>query len=151
MQLYKGSLLCRERAAHFGMCRAAPGREGRERRREGRSPPPPNVCLSTLRPEGTTGHGTQPDRDTHYSCKGRGRDDERSITTYDMTTGEQLAQAHYEFRPRRSLVAVSPDASKVYVGVAGSDFEVFDGKTLARLPSVELEGEIVGRIYVIDG
>jgi hypothetical protein len=82
---------------------------------------------------------------------GRGRDDERSIATYDLTTGEKLAEAYHEFRPRRSLVAVAPDASKVYIGVAGSDFEVFDGKTLQRLPSVELEGEIVGRIYVVDG
>ena len=78
------------------------------------------------------------------------RGDERRLVTYDMQTGDQLAEAYYEFRPRRSLVAVAPDASKVYVGVAGSDFEVFDGATLARLPSVELEGEIVGRIYVVD-
>ena len=82
---------------------------------------------------------------------GRGRDKERSLTTYDLNTGKKLAEAFYEFRPRRSLVAVSPDASKVYVGVAGSDFEVFDGTTLKRMPSVELEGEIVGRIYVVDG
>lgn len=82
---------------------------------------------------------------------GRGRDKERSLATYDLNTGKKLAEAFYEFRPRRSLVAVSPDASKVYVGVAGSDFEVFDGTTLKRMPSVELEGEIVGRIYVVDG
>jgi len=81
---------------------------------------------------------------------GRGRDNERSIATYDLNTGKKLAEAYHEFRPRRSLVAVAPDASKVYIGVAGSDFEVFDGKTLQRLPSVELEGEIVGRIYVVD-
>lgn len=79
-----------------------------------------------------------------------GRGDERRMVTYDMQTGEKLAEAYHEFRPRRSLVAIAPDASKVYVGVAGSDFEVFDGKTLQRLPSVELEGEIVGRIYVVD-
>ena len=79
------------------------------------------------------------------------RGDQRRLVTYDMTTGEQLAEAYYEFRPRRSLVAIAPDASKVYVGVAGSDFEVFDGATLKRRPSVELEGEIVGRIYVVDG
>ncbi len=78
------------------------------------------------------------------------RGEQRRLVTYDMQTGERLAEAFYEFRPRRSLVAIAPDASKVYVGVAGSDFEVFDGATLARLPSVELEGEIVGRIYVVD-
>ena len=81
---------------------------------------------------------------------GRGRGDERRLATYDLNTGEQLAEAYHEFRPRRSLVAISPNADKVYVGVAGSDFEVFDGKTLERRPSVELEGEIVGRIYVVD-
>ena len=48
-------------------------------------------------------------------------------------------------------MAISPNADKVYVGVAGSDFEVLDGKTLLRLPSVELPGEIVGTIHVIDG
>ena len=82
---------------------------------------------------------------------GRGREDERQLVTYDLNTGKQLAEAFHEFRPRRSLVAISPNADKVYVGVAGSDFEVFDGKTLLRLPSVELPGEIVGTIHVIDG
>lgn len=82
---------------------------------------------------------------------GRGRDSDRSLTTYDLNTGKQLAQGFHEFRPRRSLVAISPDASKAYVGVAGSDFEVFDVKTLKRLPTVELPGEIVGTIHVVDG
>jgi len=85
------------------------------------------------------------------AAMGRGRDDERQIVTYDLNTGKQLAEAYYEFRPRRSLVAISPNADKIYVGVAGSDFEVFDAKTLARMPSVELAGEIVGTIHVIDG
>lgn len=80
-----------------------------------------------------------------------GRDGERRLVTYDLNTGQQLAEAYHEFRPRRSLVAIAPDASKLYVGVAGSDFEVFDGKTLARLKTVELEGEIVGTIHTIDG
>lgn len=78
------------------------------------------------------------------------RGEQRRLVTYDMQTGDKLAEAYYEFRPRRSLVAIAPDASKIYVGVAGSDFEVFDGKTLERLPAVELEGEIVGNIYVVD-
>ena len=78
------------------------------------------------------------------------RGEQRRLVTYDMQTGDKLAEAYYEFRPRRSLVAIAPDASKIYVGVAGSDFEVFDGKTLERRPTVELEGEIVGRIYVVD-
>ena len=82
---------------------------------------------------------------------GRGRTAERQLVTYDLNTGEQLAEAYYEFRPRRSLVAISPNADKAYVGVAGSDFEVFDIKTLKRLPTVELPGEIVGTIHVVDG
>jgi hypothetical protein len=82
---------------------------------------------------------------------GRGRGEQRQIATYDLTTGKKTAEAYYEFRPRRSLVAISPDAKKIYVGVAGSDFEIFDVTTLARLPSVELEGEIAGTIHVVDG
>jgi hypothetical protein len=82
---------------------------------------------------------------------GRGRNAERLMTTYDLNTGKKITEAYHEFRPRRSLVAISPNADKVYIGVAGSDFEIFDGKTLKRLPSVELDGEIVGTIYVVDG
>ncbi|MFT4516275.1 MAG: hypothetical protein ACI89X_004217 [Planctomycetota bacterium] len=82
---------------------------------------------------------------------GRGRTSERQMVTYDLNTGEKLNEAYYEFRPRRSLVAISPNGDKAYVGVAGSDFEVFDVKTLKRLPTVELAGEIVGTIHVVDG
>ncbi len=82
---------------------------------------------------------------------GRGGDDERTrMVMIDLTNGQKICEALEEFRPRRSLVAVSPEADKVYVGVAGSDFEVFDG-SLKRLKTVELEGEIVGRIHVVDG
>ena len=82
---------------------------------------------------------------------GRGRGTERLMVTYDLNTGNKLAEAYHEFRPRRSLVAISPNADKAYVGVAGSDFEIFDIKTLKRLPAVELAGEIVGTIHVVDG
>ena len=82
---------------------------------------------------------------------GRGRGKARQLATYDLDTGKLIKEAFYEFRPRRSLVAIAPDASKLYVGVAGNDFEVFDGRTLERLPSVELDGEISGRIHVVDG
>ncbi|MGK0261430.1 MAG: hypothetical protein ACI8UD_000063 [Planctomycetota bacterium] len=81
---------------------------------------------------------------------GRGRGAERQMVTYDLNTGEQLTEAYHEFRPRRSLVAISPNGDKAYVGVAGSDFEIFDIKTLKRLPTVELDGEIVGTIHVVD-
>jgi hypothetical protein len=82
---------------------------------------------------------------------GRGRSTERQMVTYDLNTGKKIAEAYHEFRPRRSLVAISPNADKAYIGVAGSDFEVFDIKTLKRLPTVEVPGEIVGTIHVVDG
>ena len=81
---------------------------------------------------------------------GRGDDTRSRLFLFDLTTGKKLVEATEEFRPRRSLVAISPDADKVYIGVAGSDFEVFDGQ-LKRLKTVELDGEIVGTIHVVDG
>lgn len=79
-----------------------------------------------------------------------GRGDESRLVTYDLDTGAKLKEAYYEFRPRRSLVAISPDGNKLYVGVAGSDFEVFD-RDLQRLPTVEFDGEVSGQIYTVDG
>ncbi|HEX5050937.1 MAG TPA: hypothetical protein VFZ65_04120 [Planctomycetota bacterium] len=82
---------------------------------------------------------------------GRGNSDNRTrLLLYDLRTGQKIAEAYEEFRPRRSLVAISPDADKIYIGTAGSDFEVFDAQ-LKRQKTVELEGEIVGRIHVVDG
>ncbi len=82
---------------------------------------------------------------------GGGNSDNKSrLQMYDMRTGAKLIEVSEEFRPRRSLVAISPDGDKIYIGTAGSDFEVFDAQ-LKRLKTVELDGEIVGRIYTIDG
>ncbi|HEX6811627.1 MAG TPA: hypothetical protein VF384_08400 [Planctomycetota bacterium] len=78
------------------------------------------------------------------------RDTRARLLMYDLRTGQKIADAYEEFRPRRSLVAISPDADKIYIGTAGSDFEVFDAQC-KRMKTVELEGEIVGRIYVVDG
>ncbi|MCU0865037.1 MAG: hypothetical protein MUC36_14705 [Planctomycetes bacterium] len=72
------------------------------------------------------------------------------LLLYDLDNGRKLADVQEEFRPRRSLVAISPDGDKIYIGTAGSDFEVFDAQ-LKRLKTVELDGEIVGRIHVVDG
>jgi len=80
----------------------------------------------------------------------RNGDNRSRLLLFDLTNGKKIAEAFEEFRPRRSLVAISPDGDKVYMGVAGSDFEVFDGQ-LKRLKTVELDGEIVGRIHVVDG
>ncbi len=82
---------------------------------------------------------------------GFGRDDSKTrLLLYDLTTGRKLVEREHELRPRRSLVAISPEADKVYIGTAGSDFEVFDDQ-LQRLKTVELPGEIVGTIHVVDG
>jgi hypothetical protein len=78
------------------------------------------------------------------------RDNKSRLLLYDLKNGQKLAEGYEEFRPRRSLVAISPDADKIYIGTAGSDFEVFDAQC-KRMKTVELEGEISGRIYVIDG
>jgi hypothetical protein len=81
---------------------------------------------------------------------GRGDDNRMRLFLFDLTNGQKIVETTEEFRPRRSLVAISPDADKVYIGVAGSDFEVFDAQ-LKRLKTVELDGEIVGTIHVVDG
>ena len=81
---------------------------------------------------------------------GNERETRTRLVTIDLRTGQKIAEAFEEFRPRRSLVAISPDADKIYIGTAGSDFEVFDAG-LKRLKTVELPGEIVGRIHVVDG
>jgi hypothetical protein len=80
----------------------------------------------------------------------RSGDNRSRLVMVDMTNGAKIAEAFEEFRPRRSLVAISPAGDKVYIGVAGSDFEVFDAQ-LKRQKTVELDGEIVGRIHVVDG
>jgi len=72
------------------------------------------------------------------------------LLLFDLTNGKKLAEAFEEFRPRRSLVAISPEGDKVYMGVAGSDFEIFDG-ALKRQKTVELDGEIASQIIVVDG
>jgi hypothetical protein len=79
-----------------------------------------------------------------------GRDNRARLLLYDLRTGKKIVEAYEEFRPRRALVAISPDADKIYIGVAGNDFEVFDAQ-LKRLKTVELEGEVAGSIYVVDG
>ena len=81
---------------------------------------------------------------------GGDRDNKTRLVMIDLKTGKKLADVSEEFRPRRSLVAISPEGDKVYIGTAGSDFEIFDAN-LKRLKTVELEGEIVGRIFTVDG
>lgn len=86
----------------------------------------------------------------NFGGGGGDRDTKSRLLMYDLRTGQKIAEAYEEFRPRRSLVAISPDGDKVYIGTAGSDFEVFDAN-LKRQKTVDLDGEIWGRIFVIDG
>ena len=71
------------------------------------------------------------------------------LVTYDMTTGKRLRETYEQFRPRQMLAAIAPDGSKIYVGGAGSDFEVFDAE-LKKLKTVQFDGEIYGQIHVLD-
>jgi hypothetical protein len=81
---------------------------------------------------------------------GGGSDTKSRLMLFDLRNGQKLRETQEEFRPRRSLVAISPDADKIYIGTAGSDFEIFDAQ-LQRVRTVELPGEVVGRIHVVDG
>lgn len=49
------------------------------------------------------------------------------------------------------ITGISPDGSKIYVGGAGSDFQIYDTATMQKIKTVELEGEINGQIFVVDG
>ena len=83
---------------------------------------------------------------------GGGTADRRArIALYDLQTGKKLREMLEEFRPRQSLAGISADGSKIYVGGAGSDFQVYDSATMQKIKTVELGHEIQGPIYVLDG
>jgi hypothetical protein len=71
------------------------------------------------------------------------------LATYDLTSGKKLHETFEQFRPRQSLSAIAPDGSKIYVGGAGSDFEVFDAE-LKKLKTVQFDGEIYGQVFVVE-
>ncbi|MEC7584783.1 MAG: hypothetical protein VYE77_10740 [Planctomycetota bacterium] len=77
-------------------------------------------------------------------------DTHQQIVLYDLENGRKLREFSVEFRPRQSLSGISPDGSKVYIGGAGSDFMVYDADTLEKIRTVELDGELYGRIHVLD-
>ena len=77
-------------------------------------------------------------------------DTHQQIVLYDLDNGRKLNEFSVEFRPRQSLSGISPDGSKVYIGGAGSDFMVYDADKLEKIRTVELDGEIYGRIHVLD-
>ncbi|MEO0478289.1 MAG: hypothetical protein AAF196_02290 [Planctomycetota bacterium] len=70
------------------------------------------------------------------------------VSLFDLTDGTRVADHYQQYRPRRSLAAIAPDGSKVYVGGAGSDFEVYDAE-FNRLKTVEFDGEIYGPVFVL--
>lgn len=83
---------------------------------------------------------------------GSGSSSNRSrIALYELETGKKLRETYEEFRPRQMITGISPDGSKIYVGGAGSDFQIYDTATMQKIKTVELEGEINGEIFVLDG
>jgi hypothetical protein len=106
--------------------------------------------------QGPSGFGTYVAKDAPLAVAssgggGGGNDRRARITLYDLQTGKKLRETLEEFRPRQSLAGISADGTKVYVGGAGSDFQVYDAATLQKLKTVELPHEITGQIYVLDG
>lgn len=71
------------------------------------------------------------------------------LSVFDLSDGRRVSEHYQEFRPRRRLAAISPDGSKIYVGGAGSDFEVYD-RAFNRLKTIELDGEIYGSVFLVD-
>jgi len=107
--------------------------------------------------QGPGGFGTYVARDAKVAAAMTGgfgdndRDRKLTIQLYELETGKKLREFREEFRPRQSLSAIAPDGSKLYVAGAGSDFQVFDCTTLQKVKTVELDGEIYGQVYVLDG
>lgn len=83
-------------------------------------------------------------------AQGRGRDDTTKLALIDLTNGKTIREAFEEFRPRRSLAAISPDGQKIYVGGAGNDFLIFD-REFKRVKTVWLDADLLGGVTVIDG
>jgi hypothetical protein len=105
--------------------------------------------------QGPSGFGSYLSRDAKLTVSsnggwGGGSDRKTTIQLYDLENGKKLREFQTEFRPRQSLAAIAPDGSKVYVGGAGSDFQVFDAVTFQLLRVVEFDGEIQGQVYMLD-
>lgn len=109
---------------------------------------------------GPSGWGTYVARDSHFAVSGGGGgfgggfgggSNRSRISLYDLTTGKKVRETFEELRPRQSLSGISPDGSKIYVGGAGSDFQIYDSATMQKIKTVNLEGEITGEIYVLEG
>jgi hypothetical protein len=80
---------------------------------------------------------------------GAGYDRQTWLALFDLDDGHKIVESIEEFRPRQWLSGISPDGRKVYVGGAGSDFQVYDEK-LKFVHTVEMPGEIYGGITVLD-
>lgn len=105
--------------------------------------------------QGPSGFGSFLSRDAKLTVSsnggfGGGSDRKTKIQLYDLENGTKLREFETEFRPRQSLAGIAPDGSKIYVGGAGSDFQVFDAVTFQLLRVVEFDGEIQGQVHVLD-
>lgn len=106
---------------------------------------------------GPSGWGTYVARDAKLAVAnaggfgGRGGSSKSTIALYDLETGRKLRDMDVSMRPRQSLSGISPDGTKIYIGGAGSDFQVYNAETMEKIKVVELDGEIYGRIHVLDG
>ncbi len=104
--------------------------------------------------QGPSGFGTFVSRDAKVAVAMNGGfgggDRKTTIQVYDLTSGKKLREFESEFRPRQALAAIAPDGSKLYIGGAGSDFQVYDTVTLQRLRTVEFDGEVYGQVHVVD-
>ena len=108
---------------------------------------------------GPSGFGTYVARDAKVAVTmgggfgggGGGANNKTRIALYDLETGKKLRETLEEFRPRAGLEGISPDGKKIYVGGAGSDFQVYDAETMQKIKTIDLDGEIYGQVYVLDG
>jgi hypothetical protein len=73
----------------------------------------------------------------------------RRFALFDLTNGKKICEAEHELRPRRWLVAISPDGSKVYIGGAGNDLEVLDAR-LRPLKQVWLDADLGDRFVEVE-
>lgn len=101
---------------------------------------------------GPSGFGTYVAHDGKRAAAQGGGSDRRSrISVHSLEDGKKVGETWLEMRPRQHLAGISPDGQKLYVGGAGSDFEVYDAATFAKIRTIAFDGEIYGQVYVLDG
>ena len=71
------------------------------------------------------------------------------LAMFDLSNGKKLCEQTHEFRPRRWMMGIAPDGSKVYIGGAGNDLDVFDSK-LNFIKTVWLEHDLSGNWEAVE-